>query len=80
LNKFREELRYLFIVSQVELEELAAQDSQMKVEVRRASGKKCERCWNYSERVGESDRYPEVCERCVIALAEIEADATSVGA
>lgn len=72
LNKFREELRYLFIVSQVELQELPATDSPMKVEVGRASGKKCERCWNYSERVGESDRYPEVCERCLIALEEIE--------
>ena len=31
------------------------------------------RCWNYSVRVGESSRYPTVCERCVEALEEIEA-------
>jgi isoleucyl-tRNA synthetase len=30
------------------------------------------RCWNYSTRVGESQRYPTVCERCVAALDEIE--------
>ncbi len=30
------------------------------------------RCWNYSVRVGESARYPTVCERCVEALKEIE--------
>jgi hypothetical protein len=29
-------------------------------------------CWNYSVRVGESARYPAVCERCVEALKEIE--------
>ena len=38
----------------------------------RAQGEKCERCWNYSTRVGESSRYPTVCERCVAALEEIE--------
>jgi hypothetical protein len=32
-----------------------------------------ERCWNYSTHVGESERYPTVCERCVEALEEIEA-------
>ena len=30
------------------------------------------RCWNYSTRVGESARYPTVCERCLEALEEIE--------
>jgi isoleucyl-tRNA synthetase len=40
--------------------------------VARAEGEKCERCWNYSARVGESARYPTACERCVPALAEIE--------
>lgn len=37
-----------------------------------APGEKCERCWNYSTRVGENTRYPTVCERCSEALAEIE--------
>jgi isoleucyl-tRNA synthetase len=31
------------------------------------------RCWNYSTDVGESAKYPTVCERCVAALEEIEA-------
>ena len=44
----------------------------LAVTVRRADGKKCERCWNYSTRVGESADYPTVCERCVAALDEIE--------
>ena len=44
------------------------------VRVERAPGEKCERCWNYSVRVGEFNRYPTVCERCIAALAEIEVE------
>src|SRR5205814_10228125 len=42
------------------------------IRIERADGSKCERCWNYSGRVGENSRYPTVCERCSEALAEIE--------
>jgi isoleucyl-tRNA synthetase len=75
LEGYREELRYLFIVSQVSLallEEEAA--GEVRVRVERAAGQKCERCWNYSTLVGEFTRYPTACERCVEALAEIEAE------
>jgi isoleucyl-tRNA synthetase len=51
----------------------------LSVAVRRADGAKCERCWNYSTRVGESADYPTVCERCVKALNEIEATAGNAG-
>jgi len=71
LERYRDELRYFFIVSQVLLVKVDAGD--LNVKVRRAGGQKCERCWNYSVRVGESARYPTVCERCVEALEEIEA-------
>jgi len=70
LESYRDELRYLFIVSQVQM--TRAESGDVAVKVRRADGQKCERCWNYSTRVGESARYPTVCERCVEALAEIE--------
>jgi len=43
------------------------------VEVKKADGLKCERCWNYSTRVGEDKAYPTVCERCSAALKELEA-------
>jgi isoleucyl-tRNA synthetase len=59
----------LFIVSQVEIEN-GGEDVSIKIST--ADGEKCERCWNYSTRVGESERYPTVCERCVAALNEIE--------
>jgi len=54
------ELREVFIVSQVELRD----GKELEVKVERAEGKKCERCWNYSLRVGEDERYPTLCERC----------------
>ncbi len=62
------QLRYIFIVSQVEVHE----GNALNVEVQKADGQKCERCWNYSTRVGEFESYPTVCERCIDALTEIE--------
>ena len=76
----------LFIVSQVELangSSPAGITSEtvpgLGVTVHRAQGKKCERCWNYSLRVGENPDYPTVCERCVAALQEIESYSGSSG-
>ena len=77
-ERYWDELRYVFIVSQVrkategELEGGSPILTQFKIEP--AQGEKCERCWNYSTRVGESARYPTVCERCLEALEEIEKD------
>jgi isoleucyl-tRNA synthetase len=70
LASYRDNLRFLFIVSQVSLTQ--AETGDLSLEVRRAEGQKCERCWNYSTHVGESEKYPTVCERCVAALEEIE--------
>jgi isoleucyl-tRNA synthetase len=69
LQRHQSDLRYLFIVSQVELRE---SPDLFMIGVSAAEGTKCERCWNYSTRVGESERYPTVCERCIAALSEIE--------
>jgi isoleucyl-tRNA synthetase len=75
LASYRGELRYLFIVSQVALTLLEEEaGEEVRVTVERAAGQKCERCWNYSTYVGEFTRYPTACERCVEALAEIEAE------
>jgi len=69
----------LFIVSQVDFISAGTGDFRseavpgLEVTVQRADGRKCERCWNYSTRVGENPRYPTICERCSEAIAEIEA-------
>jgi isoleucyl-tRNA synthetase len=73
LLPFYEDLRYIFIVSQVEVHEGDATG----VEIQKADGAKCERCWNYSVHVGESEKYGSVCERCIVALTEIERSAAA---
>lgn len=72
LMDYFNDLRYIFIVSQVEVH----QEDAFSVEIQKADGAKCERCWNYSPRVGESEKYPTVCERCLDALNQIEQNKT----
>ena len=74
LERNSEQLRSLFIVSEVTLEKGGLPEgSAIRVEVAKAGGEKCERCWNYSVRVGEDTSYPTICERCSAVLREIEA-------
>ena len=74
LKKFKDDLRYFFIVSAVELQKGATNgDAPIAVQVSKAPGAKCERCWNFSTRVGEDKEHPTVCERCSPVLKEIEA-------
>jgi isoleucyl-tRNA synthetase len=62
----------LFIVSAVDLTEGAGNGTgSVQVEVKKADGQKCERCWNYSIHVGEDKNYPTVCERCSAVLKEL---------
>jgi isoleucyl-tRNA synthetase len=69
----RDLLKTLFIVSRVDIGGPATgavvYESQeipgLVVAVDRAPGRKCERCWTWSERVGEDPAHPALCERCV---------------
>ncbi|SPF48292.1 Isoleucine--tRNA ligase [Candidatus Sulfotelmatobacter kueseliae] len=73
LERYAEELRYLFIVSAVTLAPGSGNGTGgVRVEVKKADGAKCERCWNYSTHVGEDKMYPTVCERCSAVLKELE--------
>jgi isoleucyl-tRNA synthetase len=78
LSAYRDSLRYLFIVSQVDVVN-ADSANRTVVKIHSADGEKCERCWNYSVRVGESLRYPTICERCLVALEEIETAVSAQG-
>jgi isoleucyl-tRNA synthetase len=73
-----DELRYLFLVSQVELLDTAdaleglkysSQADALGIGVAQAEGEKCDRCWNYSSYVGKSQEHPAICERCEQALS-----------
>ncbi len=72
-----DELRYLFLASQVELLDSPDRFSGMKyatvtetlgIGVADADGVKCDRCWNYSLNVGSFELHPLLCDRCVAAI------------
>jgi isoleucyl-tRNA synthetase len=73
LNAYKDFLPALFIVSEVGIylfgqsireayESMEIKNLFIKVE--RASGSKCERCWNWSTTVGKFEDHPQICERC----------------
>ncbi|NES24972.1 MAG: hypothetical protein F6K41_40205 [Symploca sp. SIO3E6] len=73
-----DELRYLFLASQVELldspeaiqnTEYNSKSEILQVGVVKAEGEKCDRCWNYSTSVGTNSEHPTLCDRCVPALS-----------
>jgi isoleucyl-tRNA synthetase len=73
LERFKDTLRYIFIVSAVEVQQGSGNgDAPVTVHVSKAAGAKCERCWNYSTHVGEDQNYPTICERCSAVLKELE--------
>jgi isoleucyl-tRNA synthetase len=73
LHRYADQLRYLFIVSAVTLAQGSGNGTGgVHIEVKKADGAKCERCWNYSTHVGEDATHPTVCERCSAVLKELE--------
>ena len=44
---------------------LEVQCAGLAVDVRRATGKKCGRCWTWSPAVGTDAEHPALCERCL---------------
>jgi isoleucyl-tRNA synthetase len=75
LKKESAQLASLLIVSQVEVTDSLANAStgenlpELKIRVVKARGEKCSRCWNYATTVGDYDDHPEICHRCLQALA-----------
>ena len=78
LKRYEPDLPMLFIVSQAEVkkaktlstEKAAVCDEALgiTVEVSKAEGKKCERCWNFRSAVGTDDQHPTLCDRCLEAV------------
>jgi len=65
-----------FIVSQVvqayEIDQPTATSTQiegLKIQIKKAEGEKCERCWMRSITVGKSPAHPHLCDRCVKVLS-----------
>jgi isoleucyl-tRNA synthetase len=68
LKERENQLPAIFIVSQVEL--LESEKDVIEIMVEHASGTKCERCWNWSETVGQDPRFPTIDARCVRQIEE----------
>lgn len=74
LQSFAEDLRLLFIVSAVEVrpfqEGQAAlyAEEGLAVDVSRASGERCERCWKYFAEMSANPEHPQICQRCSDAI------------
>ena len=69
LKENLELLKTVFIISALDIEENARKDEiKLGVKVEQAPGEKCERCWMYSETVGEDKENPTICHRCSEAI------------
>jgi len=69
LQKKEDLLQPVFIVSQVKL----SRGQSFKIEIEKAEGTKCVRCWNWRTDVGVDPSHPQLCGRCVKHIGEIHA-------
>ena len=86
LLKNSDDLPMLFIVSDVSLRShepdisvndpsvVSVKTAELTIEVRRASGKKCERCWRYVLNVSQAEVTKGLCTRCIEALKDSQAE------
>jgi isoleucyl-tRNA synthetase len=71
LEQYRADLPMLFIVSDFELNVGAADAIDgVDIEVGKARGVKCERCWRFVPSLHQEPEWAGLCDRCVDALAE----------
>ncbi len=72
LKEREDQLPSIFIVSECQLlapsNAAAASDGLLLVDVGKATGEKCVRCWNVRSSVGSVPDHPEICERCASQL------------
>ncbi|MBK9170043.1 MAG: isoleucine--tRNA ligase [Bryobacterales bacterium] len=66
LGEYEADLPSLFIVSQVRL----AEGADLAVEIQRAGGDKCARCWKYTLDQGANPEFPTICAACAAAVTE----------
>ena len=69
LGKLDDELKDVFIVSQIELQ---PGGSETEITVFKADGKKCERCWQYATDLSAAtEKFPNTCKRCADTLSSL---------
>jgi len=71
----------IFIVSDVSVERMPLDSSQVSkdadipqlgIKVEKISFSKCQRCWNYRSSVGKNNEHPQLCQRCVEVIEQLE--------
>jgi isoleucyl-tRNA synthetase len=80
IGPYEKQLKYLFIVSSVEMvpankvkSGFEGEEMQgVKVKVAPSKDKKCERCWVHDPTTGMDREHPTICKRCLQALSEME--------
>jgi len=67
LKSFGDELRFVLLVSYVNVQEdaLVDNDAGVRVEVLASNHQKCDRCWHYREDVATHTGHETICRRCV---------------
>jgi isoleucyl-tRNA synthetase len=70
LERHRDDLPMLFIVSRVSLERAPSDGPELNVAVTRVDGTRCVRCWRYVATIASDEVYGGLCERCVEAVRE----------
>jgi isoleucyl-tRNA synthetase len=76
LETHLEDLKTLLILSQIIIVEegdikdpfISIEFAGLTIGVTKARGKKCDRCWVYSETIGANREHPVICDRCLSNL------------
>jgi isoleucyl-tRNA synthetase len=76
LEALKEELRFVLITSAASIKDINDADTNciettiengqvIKIKASASDNTKCVRCWHHREDVGDNDKHPELCGRCV---------------
>ncbi len=66
LDKFGDELHFLFITSEAE----TIKGKKLEIEITSSKHEKCIRCWHKDVSVGTSKKHNEICNRCIENIEE----------
>ena len=75
----KEDMATVFITSNVEIEDFNKSGKEiqeliegLKIEIKKAKGEKCARCWKWSEEVNKIKEFPKLCSRCAKIVSTLK--------
>ncbi|MEG2295406.1 MAG: isoleucine--tRNA ligase [Oscillospiraceae bacterium] len=74
-NNMKKDFAAIFIVSEVEIlkGDTGTEKGMLEglyINIEKAQGEKCERCWIYSGNIGENPAHPTICLRCATVIEQ----------